>query len=97
MGYYIPGPALGKARYIKEEHGGEVIEQPDSFRDIPSGKALICVVDNGPFEAAGYAFSEREFQAFKDPDGRQKIWMVMDDSLARELSGYDLQSSGSRG
>jgi len=93
MGWYIPGPAQGKARYIKERHGAEIIERPSSFRDISSDKALICVVDNGPFEAAGYAFSEREFEAFSRPDSRQKTWMVMDYNLARELSGY----SDSRG
>ena len=96
MGYYIPGPVQGKAKYIKEVHNGEIIECPSSFSDIPSGKALICVVDNGPFEASGYAFSEREFEVFNRSDGRQKIWMVMDEDLARELSGYDLPPSGSR-
>ena len=38
---------------------------------------LICVVSNGPFDAAGYCFSEEEFNAFNRPsDGRPRVWLT---------------------
>ena len=40
---------------------------------------LICVVNNGIFEAAGYCDSEREYQAFTHPsDDRLKTWLTWD-------------------
>ncbi len=52
---------------------GYYIEVPKS-----KDKAIICVVDNGPFEAAGFAYSQRELDFFSIPDGRPRTWVVMD-------------------
>jgi hypothetical protein len=47
------------------------------------------VVDNGPFEAAGFCFSEKELEEFGRPgDHRPKVWVAMDWKRASELSGY---------
>ena len=88
MGFYIEGPAKDKASFITVEYGGKVISEPDSFEDIPEELGIICIVDNGPFEAAGFAFNEREFSVFKHPDGRPRIWMTMERKTAEELTGY---------
>jgi len=54
--------------------GGKVIPQPTSF--VPN---LVCVVDNGFFGAAAYAYSEREFKDFTLPsDNRPKVWIIWD-------------------
>jgi hypothetical protein len=37
---------------------------------------LICVIDNGLFEAAAYMYSEGEFEEFNDIDDRQKTWLI---------------------
>lgn len=74
MGYYIQVRALhGKAQLIADgnalvpgEDGWEpappykaqIIPRPSSFADVPEDKALICVVDNGVFEGAGYCYDE---------------------------------------
>jgi len=88
MGYYIDGPAKGKAVFIKGKYGADIISTPAVF-NVPAGKALICVVDNGPFEAAAYCFNVREFKAFSDhADPRPKKWLLMDRSKAEELTGY---------
>ena len=73
MGYYIEVPSLkGKAEQIRKILGGEVLEKrPKSFADVPQGKALICVVDNGQFEAAAFCYSEREFREFAASDNLQ--------------------------
>jgi hypothetical protein len=66
-------PASGKAQKLIED-GAKVVNaefQPN----------LVCVVDNGFFEAAGYCFNENEFEAFNSPsDPRPKIWLVHPDA-----------------
>ena len=88
MGYYIQGPALGKAAFIVSEYNGKIIPCPNNFADVPEDKALISIVSNGPFEAAGYCFDAKEFEEFSDPsDHRPKTWLIMDKKKAMELSG----------
>jgi len=88
MGFYIQGPKVGKGVFIKNEYGGEFVPQPESFDEIPEDKALICVVNNGLFEAAGYCFSAEEFEAFVYPDERIRHWLLMDKDKAQKLSGF---------
>lgn len=91
MGYYIQTDGVkNKAAYIVQHHDGQqLLEAPDSFEDIPEGKALIVVVDNRVFEAAGLCYSQGEFEAFTDPrDTRNKQYVLLDKQLAHRLSGY---------
>ena len=32
--------------------------------------------------------NEQEFEAFKEPDGRSRVWLLMDRTKAEKLSGY---------
>ena len=92
MGFYIQVPEnKDKARQLVELYGAEIIPlRPTSLTDVPSDKALICVVDNGAFEAAAYAFDEREFSDFcwTPQDPRPRTWVLMDKEKAEELSGF---------
>lgn len=86
MGRYIGGPARkhGELR----ENGAQPVLQPKTFAEVPSGKALIVLVDNGPFDAAGWVFDEREFKEFTDPtDSRPRSFWLMDLEVAKELTG----------
>jgi hypothetical protein len=93
MGYYInetkngPLGALGKAdRIIQDENAIELHFPPPIF---PQDKAVICVVSNGPFDAAAFAYSEEEMDYFNDPnDYRPKRWLLMNLDRARFLTGY---------
>lgn len=90
MGYYIQTPENhGKADYLVREHGAEVVDDVPAWSD---DYAIVCVVDNGAFEAAGYAFSPRELMAFAAQDRggyqRPRTWLKMDKAKAQELSGY---------
>lgn len=92
MGYYInTGENVGKAEYLIERYGAqEMTGSPRSLRDLPSDLGLVCVVNNGPFEAAGFVFSDRELEAFTEPtDYRFKRWLTMPLDKAKELSGYN--------
>ena len=89
MGYYIQGPTVGKVKHIIEKFGALVIPQPSSFSAVPANKAIICVVENGFFDAAGFCYNEREFVAFTLPsDNRPKTWLVMDRKTAEKESDF---------
>lgn len=90
MGYYVqtPGELHGKAEAIANEHDGIIVDQQQAVAAFGEGMGVICVVNNGPFEAAAFAYSRAELEAFCEPDPRQKTWVVMDYAKAAQLSGY---------
>jgi len=86
MGYYIDInsqgqllPHKGKALALIND-GGEKIKEPRYQEN------LICIIDNGAFEAAAYCYCEAEFRYFLEPDGRSKEWITH--PKAKELSNY---------
>ena len=89
MGFYIEVPKnKDKAQQIVELYGGQIVLSPPSFEDITPNDAIICVVDNGIYEAAGFAFDQEELLRFSIPDGRLRMWVIMDRKKACELTGY---------
>lgn len=90
MGYYIETPEdTRKAAQIVKFHGGEIIPKPDAFTVIAPDKALIVVMNNVLFEAAGLAYDKDEFEAFTDPsDARSKQYVILDKALAHKLAKY---------
>ena len=95
MGKYInvtptgePMGLKGKALAIIETFNAKPIAHPPaSLSELPPGTALICVVDNGPFEAAAWAYSDEELRCFAGPDrlGRPKQWLTADLALVTKL------------
>lgn len=69
MGYYItPRTAKhnkDKVRALKEDFGAVEVDPPDSISAIQEDKALLCAVDNGPFQAVGLVFNDRELRDFR--------------------------------
>ncbi len=89
MGYYIEVPqSKGKAQQLVALHNAKIAACLTSLDEVPDDQALICIVDNGPFEAAGYCYSQQELDDFSSFDGRFKQWVLMDKALAEKLSGY---------
>jgi len=86
MGYYINeinGRHVGTS-YTEKINSilaadGTRIPEPIEWKE-----GLVCVVDNGYMAAAAYAYSEREMEEFKIPDGRPKQWMFLEN--AKEFS-----------
>lgn len=97
MGYYIQAPSnKGKADFIVNEYGAEIVGTDTEVPEWDKEKAIICVVDNGLFEAAGYAYSPTELTDFALPDRgpqRPRIWLKMDRQKAEELSGFSKLSA----
>lgn len=89
MGYYIETSANhGKAQAIASDLNGEILPGRPTWGAWPADKALIVVVDNGIFEAAGYAYDEKEYEAFSlEDDRRPKVYVLIDREDAEVYSG----------
>lgn len=78
MGFYIDKVGSNWLRPQDKAHqllelvkGAEVIhERPITFQPD-----LVCVVENGMFDAAGFCYSEQEMKDFERPDGRARTWL----------------------
>jgi hypothetical protein len=89
MGQYIEttnGATTQKAIHFMEDHGAQGLPEPQ-FIDPATGKVAVCVVSNGPFEAAAVAYDEEEFRSFLSTarDNRPRTWIVMDCKTAARL------------
>ena len=88
MGYYMEVPKpTAKADQLIRLYGATPIEAPKLITDIPEGKAAVVVVENGLFDAAGYAYNQRELDAFTYPgDPRPRTWLLIDkDKVAQNI------------
>ncbi len=88
MGYYIqtPGTGRGKAAAIAAQYGADVLPAAPAWTE---DEAIVCVVDNGIFEAAALCYSPDELLALSRPDDpRPKKWLLMDKATAHRLAGY---------
>lgn len=79
MGHYInelPNgeilPAIGKADKLLS-----TIEGTEELESVPQEweEDIVCVVSNGTFEAAAYAYNDAELKEFSRFDGRPKRWL----------------------
>lgn len=88
MGYYIQHPEglpTGKADALVKHYGAEITTGPK----MEPHKATVCVVSNGPFEAAAFVYDAGEMRDFNLPeDHRPKTWLTMDWDKACELTGF---------
>lgn len=69
MGKYIQNPdgsPHGKDHYLQSLGGVECSreEARKILADTDSTKAIVIYVNNGPFDAAAYAYNSRELEAF---------------------------------
>jgi len=75
-------PAQGKVAFLLKD-GATIITTPNKWEE-----GLVCVVDNGAFEAAAYAYDYREMGYFVESlktDGREAVWLKY--PKASELAG----------
>jgi len=61
---------------------------PESMAEVPPDKALICVVQNGPFDAAALVPDDATLAVYAArSDDRTKSWLVLDRKTAYEAAG----------
>lgn len=78
MGFYInPNNGQKKEEWLRENAlflKGNVPEWEVQAKD----QILVCLVNNGPFTAAGICYNKREYDAFAQrSDTRPKLWFVV--------------------
>lgn len=92
MGYYIQTPmTIEKVDYLKNRHGAKEIECPGSLNEIPyEDKALVMVVDNVIFEAAGYIYDDNELKRALPTrkDQRKRTWLLMDKEWVENVTHF---------
>ena len=92
MGYYVECSVnKGKAQELVSKCNAKVVTAGAAKLMVDNPLiGVVCVVDNGPFEAAAYCYSQREYDAFNEPtDRRPKMWLAMDRSELKRLTGCD--------
>lgn len=80
-------PAVGKADALISE-GAIEQKYPHYVHD-----RLVCVVSNGPFDAAGFMFNQSEYCEFSDPaDHRPKRWLeVTPEQIAANFTFEEIE------
>lgn len=79
-----------KAYEIARRFGGKIVTITDALRAMADPtKGIIVVVNNGPFQAAAFAFDMDEFDEFhRAGDIRPKQYVILDREIAEKASGY---------
>jgi len=84
MGYYINPKDCSKEIWL-DNHSSDLPNlTPPNWeklqKEIDHGNHLlpVCLVNNGPFTAAGICYNQRELEEFSDPrDYRSKLWYLV--------------------
>jgi hypothetical protein len=89
MGYYINTKPNGEP--LSPTHKADQLLRVPGAREIMAPQKtftadLVCVVENGLFDAAAFCYSEKEQNEFAEFDGRRKRWLIVPD--AGKLAGY---------
>ena len=92
MGIYIEVPHNQNKADQLRQMGAVLVLPTTKVSEIPDDKVLVCVVKNGPFDAAAVVLDEREWKCWQnmENDSRPRSWLMMDIKLATKLSGRDL-------
>ena len=88
MGLYLE-PQMNKGLWLQQNGRfivGGIGHSDIDYNTIAEDDILVCNVDNGFFYAAAVAFSEKEFNEFDKPDGRNKQWFVVDKEKAKSVA-----------
>lgn len=94
MGYYINPPdgrTRQKGEWLVDTYGAKEVSVDHAYDIVTIGgdKGIVCVVDNGMFEAAAYCYDRNEYMVFADwRDMRPKRWYCMDREIIEKLSNY---------
>ena len=81
MGYYV-NPRTEKKETWLENNGTRCLGTPE-WDKISEKDCIVCLVDNGPFKAAGICYKEAEFKDFQPSniDDRPRVWYIVSKEL----------------
>lgn len=96
MGFYILNahehPPHGKVQTLIEKHGGQPLQGPPAWAEIPEGMLAVAVVTNRPFDAAAVMYSEQELNDIVrdlDVDLRPLRWLLVPEAEVWKLNERD--------
>lgn len=91
MGFYLQTPSnLDKAEQLRQLHGATDVKTPVKPSELKdTDLALICVVKNGFFDAAAFCYNDSEYEAFNEPDGRRKDWLLLPKEIVYKEANFD--------
>lgn len=82
MGYYINHPQMSKERWLHLNGSRPMREAPSTHKNADDEYA-VCLVDNGPFTAAGICYSQGELNRFSPSKSsrlrspRPRLWFFV--------------------
>lgn len=77
MGIYVNPKGRSKESWL-DEHGELLANAPEAASfDFSGDQAVVCLVNNQLFTAAGIAFDSRELVCFNTYDCREKTWYLV--------------------
>lgn len=86
MGFYINPTNMTKENWLKDNSVAVMFSPPDWKTVREKNLIPVCLVNNGPFNAAGICYSEREMNAFNLPtDEREKVWCIVPQEKIYEI------------
>lgn len=89
MGIYINPSDRSKEAFL-QEYGVPVELKDIKYGDVRSaGSVPVCLMNNGPFTAAGVCYDEAEFEVFATDDGRDKRWFIIPLAALSAESGVE--------
>ena len=84
MGYYINPKNESKETWLHSNGRLVTLVEVKDHQAKDNDELVVCLVDNGPFTAAGIAYDDEERNAFLYPDPRPKNWYMVKRELLRE-------------
>lgn len=79
-------PALGKAWTLRDKYNAVPLFTPLPFDEVAHDKRLVCVIDNGAWEAAMVISEQNDYdRVWFDRSGRAKLWLLIDREIAERL------------
>ncbi len=73
----------GNCKEMIESGRNPIHEFYSILKDDNPTCSVVCLVDNGMFYAGAVAYSQAEFNAFNEPDGRFKTWYLIEDEILK--------------
>ena len=84
MGTYVE--VKDKPKWLIDNSLEFSLVPPSEHYDRDKNAYWVCLINNGPFYAAGIAYSENELKAFSEPDHRPKVWHLVPLELLYQVS-----------
>lgn len=90
MGYYYnPTDDRTKADGLLSLGAQEITQSRATQLVTEAQTGIFCVVDNGMFDAAAFAYDAHELAAFTQPtDNRPKRFFLINRETAKRITGY---------